>query len=112
MDDTLAGGIEMKLNVALLLSALSAVSLIVACGDSSSVEGSTYEDSTGGMSIEFKSGGKANAAIGPASGACTYVQKDKKITLDCEGTKMELTMNDDGSLAAQGLPAKLTKKKT
>jgi hypothetical protein len=83
------------------------------CGKSSSVEGSTYEASGGGVKIEFQSGGKAITTLGPMSTPCTYTQTGKTISLACANDKMELTVNEDGSLSGppQGFAPRLTKKK-
>jgi hypothetical protein len=92
----------------------AAVILVAGCGKSSSVEGNTYEATGGDVKIEFQSGGKAVTSIGPMSSNCTYTQTGKTINLSCENEKLELTLNDDGSLAGppNGFAARLTKKKT
>jgi hypothetical protein len=99
-------------NKSLLIAAI--VSLTAACGKSNSVEGNTYEANGGAVKIQFQSGGKAVTSMGPMSTNCTYTQSGKAITLSCENEKLELTMNDDGSLAGppQGFAARLTKKNT
>ena len=83
-----------------------------ACGEDS-VEGNAYEAAGGGVSIEFKSGGKASFSIGPAKQDCSYAQNGKTVTLTCEGDKTDFTIADDGSLQGppQGMLGKLTKKK-
>ena len=92
---------------------IAAVVSLAACGKSNSVEGNTYEANGGVLKIEFQSGGKAVTTMGPMATNCTYTQSDKKINLTCENEKLELTVNDDGSLAGPptGFASRLTKKK-
>ena len=84
---------------------------LAACGDS--VEGNTYVDSEGLISLQFLSGGKANFKMGPVGGECTYNQSGKSVTVTCNGVAQVFTVNDDGSLGgpASGIIGKLTKKK-
>ena len=70
-----------------------------ACGKSNAVQGNTFEGSGGAFKIQFMDGGKASVALGTLVGDCTYVQKDKTITITCEGNPMDFTVNDDGSLS-------------
>jgi hypothetical protein len=81
-----------------------------ACGKS--VSGSTYGNGEM-VKVEFQSGGKALASMGPMTSNCTYTQSGKKISLVCEGDTEELTMADDGSLNGppDGMLAHLTKVK-
>lgn len=92
---------------------IAAVLSLTACGKSNSVEGSTYEANGGVFKIEFQSGGKAVTTMGPMATNCTYTQSDKTVRLTCESEKLELTVNDDGSLAGppDGFASRLTKKK-
>jgi hypothetical protein len=96
---------------ALLIAAIA--SFTAGCGKSSSVEGNTYEATGGVVKVEFQSGGKAITSIGAMSSPCTYTQTGKAIALSCENEKIELTVNDDGSLAGppDGFAARLNKKK-
>ncbi len=82
-----------------------------ACGNS--VSGHTYAGNGELVKIEFQSGGKAFASMGPMTSSCTYTQSGKKISLICEGDTEELTMADDGSLNGppEGMLAHLTKVK-
>jgi len=97
---------------ALLIAAVA--SFTTGCSKSSSVEGNTYEAPGGVMTVAFQSGGKAVTTIGPTSTPCTYTQTGKTISLACANDKIDLTVNDDGSLAGppQGFAPRLTKKKT
>ena len=84
---------------------------LAACGDS--VEGNTYTDAEGVISLQFLSGGKANFKMGPIGGECTYKESGKSVTVTCNGVAQVFTVNDDGSLGgpAAGIIGKLTKKK-
>ena len=84
-----------------------------AAGCGKSVSGHTYAGSGELVKIEFRSGGKAFASMGPMTSNCTYTQSGKKISLICEGDTEELTMADDGSLSGppDGMLAHLTKVK-
>jgi hypothetical protein len=67
-----------------------------ACG--SSVSGHTYAGNGELVKIEFQSGGKAFASMGPMTSSCTYTQSGKTISLICKGDTTELTVASDGSL--------------
>jgi len=85
---------------------------VASCGKSSGVEGSTYEGNNGAFQIQFKPDGKASVALGPVAGDCTYTQKDKTVSVTCEGTQIDFTVNDDGSISGppDGLVGRMTKK--
>jgi hypothetical protein len=85
---------------------------VVSCGKSNGVEGSTYEGNNGAFQIQFKPDGKASVALGPVSGDCTYTQKDKSVSVTCEGDQIDFTVNDDGSLNGppDGMIGRMTKK--
>jgi hypothetical protein len=101
---------------AILSRTLLVATILVAgfgfAGCESSVEGSTYVDSEGVISIEFLSGGKANFKMGGIGGGCTYTESGKNITVTCNGVPQVFTMNSNGSLGgpATGLIGKLAKK--
>jgi hypothetical protein len=82
-----------------------------ACGKS--VSGHTYAGNGELVKIEFQSGGKAFASMGPLTSSCTYTQNGTSISLICEGDTTELTMADDGSLSGppDGMLSHLTKVK-
>jgi hypothetical protein len=84
---------------------------LAACGDN--VEGNTYTDAEGVISLQFLSGGKANFKMGPVGGECTYNQSGKAVTVTCNGVAQVFNVNDDGSLGgpASAIIGKLTKKK-
>jgi hypothetical protein len=85
---------------------------VASCGKSNVVEGSTYEANNGAFQIQFKPDGKATVALGPVAGDCTYAQKDKTVSVTCEGTQIDFTVNDDGSISGppDGLVGRMTKK--
>ena len=83
---------------------------VAGCG--SSVSGHTY--GVGGVTIEFDSGGKAVANLGPLmTSQCTYTQSGKQVSLVCEGDTTVFTVASDGSLDGppDGMLAHLTKVK-
>jgi hypothetical protein len=82
-----------------------------ACGNN--VSGHTYAGNGAVVKIEFQSGGKAFASMGPVTSQCTYTQDGKKVTLICEGDTTVLTIDNDGALNGppEGMLAHLTKTK-
>ena len=86
----------------IVAKALLVATILVAgfgfAGCGSGVEGNTYVDAEGVISIEFLSGGKANFKMGIFGGACTYTESGKNITVTCNGVPQVFTMNSDGSL--------------
>jgi hypothetical protein len=102
-------GVKMKHLGAMLAAAL----VLAACGKSGSVEGNIYEGNGGVVKIEFQSGGKAFASMGPVTQPCSYAQDGKTVTLTCQSDKTVLKVSDDGSLEGppDGMLAHLTKKK-
>src|SRR5262245_59836353 len=89
------------------------VVLVTAVGCSTKVEGNTYENNGGVVSIEFKSGGKAYLSAGPATTNCTYTESAKTVTLMCVGDKTVFIVDDDGDLNGppDGMLTRLTKKR-
>lgn len=82
--------------------------LLNGCG--SSVSGHVYHDNGGVVRVEFKSGGKALVSIGTMSHECTYSESGKNVSMDCDGEKLNFTVQDDGALAGppDGYMARLT----
>ncbi len=70
------------------------------CG--SSVEGNTYVDPEGVISIEFLSGGKANFKMGVVGGACTYTESGKISPSPATVLPQVFTMNSDGIAGRSG----------
>jgi hypothetical protein len=69
---------------------------LAGCGKSVS---GVYKDSTGMVSVEFKSGGVATVSgqlIGSQDG--TYTINGNKISVTAGGQNIQMTMNDDGTL--------------
>jgi hypothetical protein len=83
---------------AMFVAAISLAGLVAACGGSS-VQGSTYKSEM--IKIEFKSGGVAVATIGPMSNQCSYTEKDKQVTVTCDGLPEVFTVAADGTLSSQ-----------
>lgn len=81
---------------------------IAGCG--SKVKGHTFQDNGGVVKIEFKSGGKAFVAAGPASHTCSYSESGKKVSLICDSDTTTFTVDDDGALLGppDGLMARMT----
>jgi hypothetical protein len=77
-----------------------------------SVAGSTYVGNGSVISVEFVSGGKAFVSMGPMTQTCTYTQAAEIVSLDCEGAKTELTVDEAGLTGPpNGMMTRLTKKK-
>jgi|SRR5215469_10946948 len=101
-----------NLREGLRLAVVAAATVMLAgCGNS--VSGNTYQGVGNLVTIEFQSGGKARASMGPITSDCTYTQDGKTVALTCENIKQTLTVNDDGSLSGPpgGFMERLTKKK-
>ena len=84
---------------AILVAMMALAGLLAACGGGSSVQGSTYQSAM--IKIEFKSGGVATATIGPMSTQCSYTQKDKQVTVTCDGQPETFTVAADGTLSSE-----------
>ena len=102
--------------LACLRHATATAALAAACltlAGCASVDGSTYQNASGLIQVEFKSGGKAFTSLNGMTNTCTYKQERKTITLECEGDRTVFTLNDDGSLSGppNGFLARLTRKK-
>jgi hypothetical protein len=95
------------------LLAAAALLCLSAAGCGNGVKGHTYAGNGQLVKIEFQSGGKALASMGPMTSTCSYTQNDKSITLICEGDTENLTVNSDGSLSGppDGMLARLTRVK-
>ena len=75
--------VYVRTNLFRLVAALSVALFCLfaaACGNN--VSGHTYAGNGEVVKIEFQSGGKAFASMGPATSQCTYTQDGKKVTLD------------------------------
>jgi len=96
-----------------LTAAAVALLSVFAAGCGNSVKGHTYAGNGQLVSIQFQSGGKAYASMGPMTSACTYTQSGKNVTLICEGDTEQLALASDGSLNGppDGMLAHLTRVK-
>ncbi|HEY1757993.1 MAG TPA: hypothetical protein VGG72_21675 [Bryobacteraceae bacterium] len=98
----------------LKFTGMAAGLLLVCClGCGNSVQGNTYADANGMMKIDFQSGGKALVTIGMSSQNCQWSQSSSNIAVKCADDTMQLTLNNDGSLAGppNGMVGPLTKVK-
>jgi hypothetical protein len=101
-----------------LFSAITAAFVLAAClfvvgCHGKSVEGSTYGDPSGAMTLTFKDGKATLSMIGQqASPPVPYEESGDKVTIHASaaggGGDLVLIVNDDGSL--QGPMGKLVKK--
>jgi hypothetical protein len=94
-----------------LIAALVLTSPVIGgCG--SKMEG-TYTNTGGMVTLDLKSGGKANFSLMGENYACTYTVKGDKVMLDCspKGEKVDFTIHDDGSLTGPGFIGAMKKSK-
>ena len=73
--------------------------LLLACG--SKLDG-TYTNPTGIVMLELRSGGKATMGVGGETRECTHTEDGKQIQLACGREKIQLRVNEDGTLFAPG----------
>ena len=88
----------MKAILKSVLAGAAAALLCLGAAGCSKVSGHTYADNEGIVKIDFQSGGKATATIGPIATACTYTESGKTITLACQGQSTIFTVGNDGAL--------------
>lgn len=88
----------------------SFILVTIACGGAS-IQG-TYTNTTGLATLEISSGGKASFFMMGESKACTYQVVGNKLTLDCQGDKLEFTIHEDGSLTGRGFIGIMKKSKS
>jgi hypothetical protein len=69
-----------------------------------------YADAENAYVLDLNSGGKAQLTFKGDGTPCTYTVVEKKVSLDCAGNQVELTVQDDGSLKGSGFPVILAKK--
>ena len=89
-----------------LLRALAMVGLagtLTACAGSTASAAEqvlgVYENPEKTASIEFTRDGKAHFSLYGAGMACRFTQSGAKVTLNCDGDAMELTVGEDGALS-------------
>ncbi len=78
-----------------LALAIGTALALIACG--SSVQG-TYTNTTGTLTLELRSGGKASFLMMGETQDCTYTVKGKDIHLTCGRNETDFHILDDGSL--------------
>jgi hypothetical protein len=76
---------------------LCAFLLMIGCGPR--VEG-TYTNTTGTMTLELRSGGKASFLMMGETSDCTYTVSGKNIHLTCGKNETDFHILDDGSLTS------------
>ncbi len=103
----------MRASLKRVTTAAVALVCVGAAGCGTSVNGHTFAGNGNVVTVEFQSGGKAYASMGPMTLSCTYTQSGKQVSLVCEGDTTVLTIGDDGSLNGppDGMLAHLTKVK-
>lgn len=88
----------------------SFILVTIACAGSS-IQG-TYTNTTGLATLEISSGGKATFFMMGESKVCTYKVDGNKLTLDCQGDKLEFNIHEDGSLTGPGFIGIMKKSKS
>jgi hypothetical protein len=73
----------------------------------------TYTNTGGAVTMDLRSGGKANFTLMGENHACTYKVKGETLMLDCtpKGEKVDFTIHDDGSLSGPGFIGSMKKSK-
>jgi hypothetical protein len=80
----------------ILFAAVLALSVLpAACGGK--LEG-TYTNTSGGVMLELRSGGKAQFTLNGESQNCTWKANDTKLVLTCNGDSVDFGIHDDGSI--------------
>jgi hypothetical protein len=78
---------------------------LVSCSSKSKLNGTYLQGDGGGtVTLDLKSGGKAQFTMMGENMACSYQVNGDKLMLDCtpKGEKVEFTIHDDGSLTGPG----------
>ena len=87
------------------------------CGFTSAAHGAnmegTYTNTGGAVTMDIRSGGKANFTLMGEKHACTYKVKGETLMLDCtpKGEKVDFVIHDDGSLSGPGFIGSMRKSK-
>jgi hypothetical protein len=94
----------------LLAALLAVMPAIGSCG--SKMEG-TYTNTGGMVTLDLKSGGKANFTMMGETMACSYKVSGDKVLLDCtpKGEKVDFMIHDDGSLTGPSFIGSMKKSK-
>ena len=80
-----------------LAAALLAVCMLqTACG--SKIEG-TYTNPSGVLTLDLRSGGKAQVTLYNESRECTWKADAKSVVVTCGGDSLSFGIHDDGSLS-------------
>ena len=83
---------------ALFISAFTVYAMFIAA--CSSTPNGTYSNENGSITLDLKSGGKANLTYMGEVASCTDTASGKQLTLNCPGDAgtTVFTIHDDGSL--------------
>jgi hypothetical protein len=79
-----------------------------ACGGK--LEG-TYTNTSGGVMLEIRSGGKAELTLNGESQTCGWKADAKKVTVTCGGDSLDFGIHDDGSLTGPSFVGVMRKSK-
>ena len=74
--------------------------LLVVFGCGPSIKG-TYSSTSGTMTLELRSGGKASFTMMGETQECTYTVSGKNIHLTCGKNETDFNIMDDGSLTSK-----------
>jgi len=100
--------------LALIATLALLASGLVSCGSKSKLEGTYLQGAGGGtITLDLKSGGKAQFTMMGENMPCSYQVNGDKLTLDCtpKGEKVDFTIHDDGSLTGPGFIGIMKKSK-
>jgi hypothetical protein len=86
-------------------------SIFAIAGCESGIAG-TYRNSSGMVTLDLRSGGKAALTVMGENEPCTYEVDGKNMNLICKGTKTTWDIHDDGSISGPGFVGSLTKNKS
>jgi hypothetical protein len=86
-------------------------SVFAMAGCESGIAG-TYRNSSGMVTLDLRSGGKAALTVLGENEPCTYEVDGKNMSLTCKGNKTTWDIHDDGSISGPGFVGSLTKNKS
>jgi hypothetical protein len=90
---------------------LIGASIVAIAGCASGIAG-TYRNSSGMVTLDLRSGGKAALTVMGEAEPCTYDVDGKNMNLTCKGNKTTWDIHDDGSISGPGFVGSLTKNKS
>lgn len=95
-------------------NAILAAAVVIVCIATAACGGKlegTYTNTSGGVMLELRSGGKAQFTLNGESQNCTWKADDKKVTLTCNGDSVDFGIHDDGSLTGPSFVGAMRKSK-